>query len=469
MNSDRIFTLIEEIAATSSKTGKEALVRDNGHDADFCKVLEAALNPFKTYGIAKQPGSRAGGNKEFDEVTWALLDNLRTRTLTGNAARDTLSEEMSSLTDNSSALLWRIVSKDLRAGFSESTVNKAIPRTIPTFDCMLAHKFEPSRVKVWPQVAEPKLDGVRVLAFVDLFNWKVGFFSRSGKEFLTFDHLKQPILDTVSNYRDYLREKAHDEYDSMGMPDGEATDVRVMDELYDKYGADEIFESVLDGEIVSGSFNKTVSEVRKKDAQATDAIFNVFDMLPQSLFKEDDKVPSKLNYTERRKQLEEMVGHSNDGPVQLLPRYLVSSEAEIHALYESVRARGLEGLIIKDPSAFYHRRRNHAWMKIKAEESTDVPIVGYEEGTGKYEGMLGAIIVAFDKKCHENGAHGANHDHDGAVRVNVGSGLSDSQRQSFWEDREALTGRVIEVEFHEITPDGSLRHPRFKRFRDDKS
>ena len=472
MISDHIFNLIEEIAATSSKTEKEALIRTNGHDADFCKVLEAALNPFKTYGLAKrpeQPGMVPSEKVVFDDSTWNVLDQLRTRALSGNAAKTAVSEELGRLTESSSELFWRIISKDLRAGFSESTVNKAIPRSIPTFDCMLAHKFEPARVKSWPQVAEPKLDGVRVLAFVDLFNWKVGFFSRSGKEFLTFDHLKQPILDTVSNYRDALREMAHDEYDSLGLPDGEATDVRVMDELYDKHGADEVGEVVLDGEIVSGSFNKTVSEVRKKDAQATDAIFNVFDMLPQSLFKEDDKVPSSKNYTERRQQLEDMVGHKAEGPVQLLPRYLVSSEAEIHALYESVRARGLEGLIIKEPKAFYHRRRNHAWMKIKAEESTDVPIVGYEEGTGKYEGMLGAIIVAFDKKCHENGAHGANHDHPAAVRVNVGSGLSDSQRQSFWEDREALIGRVIEVEFHEITPDGSLRHPRFKRFRDDKS
>lgn len=469
MNSDLIFDTIEEIAGTSSKTGKEQLIRKHGTGSHhFVRVLEAALNPFKTYGIAKQPGSFNGGSKEFDDYTWTLIENLRTRTLTGNAARDALSNEMSALTIKSSTLLWRIISKDLRAGFSESTVNKAIAQCIPTFDCMLAHKFEASRVKKWPIVAEPKLDGVRVLAFVDTTNWKVGFYSRSGKEFTTFDHLKQPILDIVSNYRGVLMERATDEYDAMGLPDGDETDTRVMDELYEKHGVDDMLDPVLDGEIVSGSFNKTVSEVRKKDSQATDAFFNVFDVLPASLFKEDDKVPSEHNYAARRKTLEEMVG-KNDGPVQLLPRYLVSSESEIHTLYESVRARGLEGLIIKDPDAFYHRRRNHAWMKIKAEESTDVPIVGYEEGTGKYEGMLGAIIVAFDKKCHENGAHGANHDHPGAVRVNVGSGLSDSQRQSFWEDRAELIGRVIEVEFHEITPDGSLRHPRFKRFRDDKS
>jgi ATP-dependent DNA ligase len=206
---------------------------------------------------------------------------------------------------------------------------------------------------------------------------------------------------------------------------------------------------VFDGEIVSGSFNKTVSEVRRKDAQATDAIFNVFDILPMSLFSKDDKVPSKHNYTQRRQVLVDMLGHyPKDYVVQLLPRYLVSSEAEIDTLYESVRARGLEGLIIKDDAPYY-RRRNHAWMKIKAEETLDLLVTGWEPGTGKYEGMIGALIV----------------DHKG-VPVNVGSGLSDEFRQN---DPDEIVGRLIEVEFHEITPDGSLRHPRYKRFRDDKA
>ena len=88
-------------------------------------------------------------------------------------------------------------------------------------------------------------------------------------------------------------------------------------------------------------------------------------------------------------------------------------------------------------------------MKIKAEETLDLYVTGWEPGTGKYEGMIGALIV----------------NHKG-VPVNVGSGLSDTLRQ---EDPAEIVGRMIEVEYHEVTPDGSLRHPRFKRFRDDKS
>lgn len=434
MNSDEIFDAIEEIASTSSKTGKEALVAKHGANGKFLAVLEAALNPFKTYGIAKRPEVVTNLDGAFDTQTWVLLTNLETRVLTGNAARESLVSELTRLSVKSSELLWRIVSKDLRAGFSESTVNKAIPGTVPTFDCMLAHKFEVHRVKKWPVVAEPKLDGVRVLAFVDIAKPSVHFFSRSGKEFTTFDHLKAPLLRLIDNFReDLVNTSGYDNADA---------------EYFIEHLDCEDFAVVFDGEIVSGSFNKTVSEVRKKDSQATDAIFNVFDILPMSLFSKDDKVPSKHTYTERRQVLTELLPTGKSGPIHLLPRYLVSSEAEIDTLYESVRARGLEGLIIKDDAPYY-RRRNHAWMKIKAEETLDLLVTGWEPGTGKYEGMIGALIV----------------DHKG-VPVNVGSGLSDEFRQS---DPDEIVGRLIEVEYHEITPDGSLRHPRFKRFRDDKA
>lgn len=436
MNSDKLFDIIESIAGTSSKNGKQELIAANASNSDFVRVLEAALNPFKTYGIAKRPEIESHGTGWFDDHTWEILDDLRSRALTGNAARVRLESEMARLTSWSAELLWRIVSKDLRAGFSESTVNKAIPGTIPTFDCMLAHPFEEKRVKKWPVVAEPKLDGVRVLAFADVDNREVKFFSRSGKEFTTFDHLKEPLIEVINDFRAYIRHDQHADADS--------------DYFFERLGCNDM-AFIFDGEIVSGSFNKTVSEVRKKDAQATDAIFNVFDILPMSLFKEDSKVPSKHTYSERRAVLEDLLKNleKTEWPIQLLPRYLVSSVAEIHALYERVRARGLEGLIIKDPDAPYHRKRSHAWLKIKAEETVDVKIVGIEPGTGKYEGMIGALVVNFN-----------------GVKVNVGSGLSDDMRG---EDHSLFLDRLIEVEYHEVTPDGSLRHPRFKRFRDDKA
>lgn len=430
MNSIDIFHTIEQIAATSSKNEKEGIIAALKDDQDFVRVLDAGLNPFITYGMAKLPKPSEGtGDRDFDEVTWTMLDNMASRRLTGNAAVAAVSKMLGRLDPSSAELFGRIIKKDLRAGFSESTVNKAIPGCIPTFDCMLAHKFEADRVKKFPVFVEPKLDGVRVLAFCDLDKSQVRFFSRSGKEFTTFDHLKEPLLNVIG-----------------------ATRVDLVTDEDDQEQADALLHVVFDGEVVSGSFNKTVGDVRRKDEQATDAEFNVFDVLPFAAFQRDDKGGYQpAGPYVRRRQLLERIVKGRPGPIKAIPRYIVNSVTEIHSIYEQTRAMGLEGLIVKDPAGLYHRRRNHGWMKIKAEESVDVRIVGVEEGTGKNVGKLGALIVEYK-----------------GVKVNVGSGLSDAQRDEFWQLQDEVVGRLIEVEYHEVTADGSLRHPRFVRFRDDK-
>ena len=87
MNSQDIFDAIEEIAATSSKNDKERLVTRYSGEAEFCRVLEYAYNPFKTYGLRKRPdtiGNHVG--HDFDPGTWELLDDLIARRLTGAAA-----------------------------------------------------------------------------------------------------------------------------------------------------------------------------------------------------------------------------------------------------------------------------------------------------------------------------------------------------------------------------------------------
>ncbi|MDL2284431.1 hypothetical protein LJC19_04740 [Oxalobacter sp. OttesenSCG-928-P03] len=432
MSSRGVFRAIEHLAATSSKNEKEALIAEYGKEHLFKEVLVAALNPFITYGIANlDEPVRTDGGHSFTGETWNLLDDLATRKLTGNAARDAVAEHISKLDGESATLLQRIIKKDLRAGFSESTVNKAIPGLVPTFDCMLAYKFSDHKHKLtFPLYAEPKYDGVRVLTFVNTYADTVHFYSRSGKEFTTFEHLKEPVLRVAKKYLETLSEQAQAEYASI----------------------------VLDAEVVSGKFNKTVSDVRKKSDQATDATLYVFDLLPEKTFRTEAKggCPKAGDYKTRRSRLEAFAGLKKDSdPLILVPSIKVNSEAEVDALYADARSRGLEGLIIKSSDGLYHRRRNHAWTRIKAEDSVDVKVTGAEEGTGKYRGMLGALIVDFK-----------------GVSVNVGTGLSDQQRYSFWDafqkDEQNLIGRLIEVQYHEVTPDGSLRHPRFIRFRDDK-
>ena len=90
-------------------------------------------------------------------------------------------------------------------------------------------------------------------------------------------------------------------------------------------------------------------------------------------------------------------------------------------------------------------------MKLKAFSDVDLPIVSLIEGTGKHEGKLGSVVVNYE-----------------GVEVQVGSGWSDELREQIWADPKNFVGRVIEVRYQEVTPDGSLRFPTFKCFRNDR-
>jgi len=122
----------------------------------------------------------------------------------------------------------------------------------------------------------------------------------------------------------------------------------------------------------------------------------------------------------------------------------------------------MEGLIVKIPDAAYAKKKSFDWLKVKTQETEDLRIINAFSGEPhtKYVHCLGGLIVERQ-----------------GVQVRVGGGFSDHERETIWQlyltdkqnpDNHALIGRLIEVEFHEVTPDGSLRHPRFVRFRDDK-
>jgi DNA ligase-1 len=85
----------------------------------------------------------------------------------------------------------------------------------------------------------------------------------------------------------------------------------------------------------------------------------------------------------------------------------------------------------------------------------DLEIVGYEEGSGRLAGTLGAILVEYKNNV-----------------VRVGSGFSDELRREIWKDRIFWFGRICEIQYFEETTNQnggiSLRFPVFKDVRTDK-
>jgi DNA ligase-1 len=135
---------------------------------------------------------------------------------------------------------------------------------------------------------------------------------------------------------------------------------------------------------------------------------------------------------------------------------VLTDEIEFKDYMKEMVDSGFEGIMVKDPDAKYECKRGTAWMKMKPFIEVSLEVRAYEEGTGRNEGRLGALV------CE-------GVDDGKAIAVNVGSGFTDSHRREYWEARDSLLGQIIEVRADAVSQnqDGtySLRFPRFLRFR----
>ena len=293
---------------------------------------------------------------------------------------------------------------------------------IPIFGCQLAHDSANHESKVsGTKLIEVKLDGVRVLSIV-YPDGRVDMFSRNGKELVNFPHITEQISQVVKK-------------------------------------APPPYALVLDGEIMSSSFQDLMTQVhRKSDVKANDAILNLFDIIPLENFEQGSWDRSQLI---RSQMVQAWVNthHAELPNVKCLVFEKVELDTdEGQARFKEINAQavagGYEGIMIKDPEAGYECKRSVAWLKLKPFIEVSLTVVTTEEGTGKNVGKMGALV------CE-------GVDDGKAIRVNVGSGFTDEQRDDFWNCR--VDGHIVEVRADAVTQnqDGtySLRFPRFKGFR----
>jgi len=301
---------------------------------------------------------------------------------------------------------------------------------IPVFSCQLAQDStdQPRKLKGVKRL-EPKLDGVRVLAVVQ--GMSVSLFSLNGKEFANFPQIARDIQIYRSAFQHNL-------------------------------GSGGRF--VLDGEVTGESFQKLMKQAhRKSDAQTDGMVYNIFDIIPLDDFQRgywNAQQHKRFDILERaRGVLDGVTAKHSLRVVEGLEVDLDTAEGhDIMQRYaEDCVALGFEGIMIKAVDEPYVCKRSDRWMKWKPVISVDLKIVGFEQGTGRNEDRLGAIIC----EGEDNGR---------LIRVNVGSGLSDSDRDEYWAARNRLLGHLVEIQADAVTQnqDGtySLRFPRFLRFRD---
>ncbi len=416
---------------------------DTEHAECLLKTLKYAYDTSIRFGISpdkvEMPATNPREPRDFGLWIFQMLEEVMNETKPAEKKR-LIEKALAEMDTESRAVLMAIVAKDLRCGINESTIRKVFSNLLTEFSVMLAKPFASRHVSAWPVVVEPKLDGLRCIAEVNTASREVDFFTRSGKPITSLDNFKKELLHLAFSFGDNV-------------------------------------QVAFDGEVTSGSFLESMSSVRKSDTQVEEGTFHIFDALvrpagnsPIALTDED--LQKQGTYKDRRDRLmKAWLDFKKKAPAQpkfLCPTqaYQASTEEEVMGFYARFRDAGLEGAIVKDPASYYVKKRSSAWLKLKAEETLDLPIVGAFEGTGQFQGALGGIIVL-----------------NGEVEVKVGSGFSADQRREFWDaiqrdseriakgerERCDLIDCIAEVQFQEQLPSGSLRHPVFVRLRRDKT
>ena len=430
---------IRELESSDSRIHKEkviekALMASKLGSADaqaFLFNCFQAYNPFYTFNV-RQVSETTGltGRPNLWPKFWALLESLRTRSVTGNNARTAIEECSKDFDSNEwNMVCRRVIIKDLRCGISEKTLNKILKNTdwaIPVFSCQLAQDStdQPKKLRGIKRL-EVKLDGVRVLAVVN--GSACTLYSRNGKEFENFPQISEFIEE---HRKAFQRDSA--------------------------FGG----QFVLDGEIMGKNFQDLMKQAqRKSNARTDNMVYHVFDIVPLSEFRKGFCNLQQHKRIDLLKRAQAFLPENSC--VRVMPGMDVDLDtAEGHdamrRFAEASVEEGYEGIMIKNMDAPYECKRSDFWMKWKPTITVDLTIVGFEEGTGRNEGRLGAIIYE-------------GVDNERNIRVNVGTGYSDSDRNEFWAARDQLLGVIGEIEADAVTQnqDGtySLRFPRHKRFR----
>ena len=398
---------IQDLEVSDSRLHKEAVIEKAlvaarlGSSGAQCFLYNCylAYNPYFVYGVKKVPETQGltGKDNPWTEF-WALTEGLRTRSITGNKARDRIDEL-------AGRFEWKI----------------------PVFTCQLAQDSgdHPAKMRGRKRI-ECKLDGVRVLAVVS--GSTVNLYSRNGKPFDNFPQIAEAIEDCRAVFR---------------------------------HGLNSGGRFVLDGEIVGESFQKLMRQAhRKSDAQTDGMVYHIFDIIPLEDFERGFWNAQQHKRLDILNRAMEPLQEQTDC-LRIMPGLEVDLDTgEGHDIMDRFAqdavTAGYEGIMIKSVDAPYECKRTSFWMKWKPTITVDLEIVGFEQGTGRNQKRLGAIICEGD----DNGRN---------IRVNVGSGLSDSDRDDFWTARDDLLGRLVEIQADAVTQnqDGSysLRFPRFVRFR----
>ncbi len=417
---NNLLKIFNKLRNESSRTGKELILKDNKDNEIFKEVLKFVFNPYIVTGISSKKLNKEVKPVESANIPFHILE--LTRYLTArDSGRDIdiyIVQQFinEAETVEEKELIEQIVTKSLKVGITAKTINKIYGAGfIPEFSVMLAESYDKKHDRVDGKFyITLKLDGNRCVAIKE--NGITKFFTRKGQEI-------EGMIQLQNEFESY--------------PDNNVFDGELLLANDKDLPSDELFR-------------ETQKVVRKK-GEKTNLQFHMFDTLPLLEFKSGK---SKKSYEQRRNTINTF---SDSEYIKILPTlYEGDNKSVIFEIMNWVEANGYEGLMVNRANGLYQSKRTTDLLKVKKMKSADLICIGLEEGSGRNQGRLGAILVEYK----------------GGV-TKVGSGFTDEEREYFWNNQDEISGRIAEIKYFnesmdDKTKQASLRFPIFKTVRLDK-
>lgn len=414
-----------ELAGNASRNFKIEQLTKHAGDETLREVVRLALDPFTVFYIKKIPTSINTGNTFTLEEALPMLFTLSNREQTGNAGIEFLAKLLGSVNEDDAEVIRKIISKDLKCGVSTSTANAVWSGLVPEYPCMLASPLDEKLIAKmnFPAMAQVKSDGMRFNAVIT--NGKCHFFTRNGKPFELFGNLEQEFLK-MADIEDCIF-------------DGELV-------VCDDNGA--FLPRKTGNGILNKAIKGTITAEECKNIHA-----HIWDFVPYMYFHDGQY---GADYQKRFDKVLRLIEEYPSPKIHAIEWMMINSIEDAGEYFEEKLSEGLEGIILKDLSSIWENKRSRKHIKFKAEKVCELRITGVVEGTGKYEGMLGAI------NCESE---------DGEIKVDIGSGFIDVERVELFSSD--IVGKIVSVKYNEVIKnkqgETSLFLPIFLEIREDKN
>lgn len=387
----KLFEIITALQTTQGNNAKKAILEANQDNMLLKEYLRVTYDPRINFYVTEKtlPDADEKHDLILDDFSIEdikiLVDNIANRKYTGHDAKRYLSLFFSELNPEGEALAQWLLLKDIKAGISVSTINKVWPSLIfeqPYMRCSLQKDVDLSK-----------------------WDWLAGVYSQTKMDGMYAAVNSKQVITRNGSVLPYDLLPVDFKQDMKQIPEGFELNGELLVYKDGKYlsrkEGNGILNSLLQGQVLPEGCN-----------------------LQYIIWDYECGLP----YIERFTKVDTLCVNSQTFKV-VDTRFVFSME-EAHKHFTDILAQGGEGTILKNPKGMWKDGTSKDQVKYKLECEIDLLCTGWIEGEGKYKGKIGAL------QCQSS---------DGKLKVNVGSGFTDKERE-----QEPPVNKIITVKANDI-------------------